>query len=75
MFEKGDMVDIVYTNDMPTHGIAFDIISEMMKCNPHKVTMRHGRSRPSYYLEGGSSKFWPYWMLAHSLPREPDWEV
>jgi hypothetical protein len=74
MFEKGDMVDIVYTNDMPTHGIAFGIISSMMMSNPHTIIRRIGRTRPSYNLEG-NTKIWPYWMLAHSLPKEPDWEV
>jgi hypothetical protein len=74
MFEAGDMVDIIHTSDMPTHGIALKYIYEMMKCNPHKITKRHGRSRPSYYLEG-CNKFWPFWMLAYALPKEPDWEV
>jgi hypothetical protein len=74
MFNEGDLVNIVYTSDMPCHGIALGIISEMTECNPHKVEKRHGRSSPSYYLEG-SRKYWPYWMLALALSKEPDWEV
>ncbi len=74
MFEVGDMVDVVYTSDMETHGISLDIISAMMKNNPHEVRMRNGRVRPSYYLKG-SSKIWPHWMLSLALHREPDWEI
>ena len=73
-FKVGDLVDIIYDNDMANHGIAFDIINSTTEGNPHTIRKVNGTFRPSYYLEG-SSKIWPYWMVQFAKSREPDWEI